>query len=277
MYDYLDVWFLKRCDCYVMIVLGVNMLYCFDDDRNAVINPCDIINKVDNIPEVAIACFSKSLFDKIVEGTKVNPIAKISNTNGDKIIYEVDYRGKRLTLFLISVGAPAAVNDLEDLHAMGCKKFIVFGNCGVLDKSIDDCSIIIPNEAIRDEGTSYHYVKDADTIKVNKKYVDEFKKILDEYGYGSTEGMTWTTDAFYRETRKRVEHMVSMGAKTVEMECSALQAVAEFRKFELFIFFYAGDNLDLPKWDKRSLSGDVKLDEKSRIAILALELGYKIS
>ena len=46
---------------------------------------------------------------------------------------------------------------------------------------------------------------------------------------------------------------------------------------DFFTFFYAGDNLDLPEWDKRSLSGDVKLDEKSRIAILALELAYKIS
>ena len=89
--------------------------------------------------------------------------------------------------------------------------------------------------------------------------------------------MTWTNDAFYRETKSKLESRVSMGAKCVEMECSALQAVADFRNIDLFIFFYAGDNLDLPEWDKRSLFGDVKLDEKSRIALLALELGYKIS
>ena len=89
--------------------------------------------------------------------------------------------------------------------------------------------------------------------------------------------MTWTTDAFYRETRKKVDARMKMGVKTVEMEASALQAVADFRGFDFFTFFYAGDNLDLPEWDKRSLSGDVKLDEKSRIAILALELAYKIS
>ena len=116
-----------------------------------------------------------------------------------------------------------------------------------------------------------------DNIKVNNKYVDEFKDVLNEYGYNYTEGMTWTTDAFYRETRKKVESRVALGAKCVEMECSALQAVADFRGFDFFTFFTAGDNLDLPEWDKRSLSGDVKLDEKSRIAILALELGYKIS
>lgn len=253
------------------------MLYKFDSEYDAVINPGDIVDKVDNIPKVAIACFSKKLFDKIVEGAKCISIAKLSSTNGEKNIYELEYNKKRLTLFQIGVGAPLASAELEEIHAMGCDKFIIFGNCGVLDKNIDDCSIIIPNEAIRDEGVSYHYVEANDTIKVNKKYKEEFKKILNDFGYSYTEGMTWTTDSFYRETRKRVESMVKMGAKTVEMECASLQAVCDFRGLDLFMFFYAGDNLDLPKWDKRSLSGDVKLDEKSRIALLALELGYMIS
>ena len=61
------------------------------------------------------------------------------------------------------------------------------------------------------------------------------------------------------------------------MEASALQAVADFREFDFFTFFYAGDNLDGDNWDKRSLEGEIKLDEKSRIAYLALEIGYKIS
>ena len=253
------------------------MLFEFDDTKEAVINPCNIIDKVDNIPEVAIACFSKDLFNKIVEGAKCLPLAELSNTNGKKTVYEIEYNGKRLTLFMIGVGAPMAAADIEDIHAMGVNKFIIFGNCGVLDKNIDDCSVIIPTEAIRDEGISYHYVKAGDKIKVNKKYIPEFKEVLEDFGYSYTEGITWTTDAFYRETRKKVESRVSMGAVCVEMECASLQAVADFRGFDFFTFFYAGDNLDLPEWDKRSLSGDVKLDEKSRIALLALELGYKIS
>ncbi len=253
------------------------MLFEFDDTKDAVINPNNFVKKVENMPEVAIACFSKTLFEKIVEGAKCTAIAKVGNTNGDRTIYEVEYNDKKLALFNICVGAPAAVADLEEIHAMGVNKFIVFGNCGVLDKNIEDCGIIIPDEAIRDEGTSYHYINPEKTIKVNNKYVVEFKNILDKFGYSYTEGMTWTTDAFYRETRKKVSDRVEMGAKCVEMECSALQAVANFRGFDFFMFFYAGDNLDVPEWDQRSLDGDVKLDEKSRIAILALELGYSIS
>lgn len=253
------------------------MLDKFDNTKDAIINPSDMIDRVDDMPEVAIACFSRKLFDKVIAGSKCREIARLNNTNGDNIIYEIKYNDKKFAMFMMSVGAPAAVNDLEDIHAMGCKKFIVFGNCGVLDKNIDDCGIIIPNMAIRDEGVSYHYLEANDTIKVNNKYVPEFKEVLDRLGYSYTECMTWTNDAFYRETRKKLESRVAMGAKCVEMECSALQAVANFRGIDLFMFFYAGDNLDLPEWDKRSLFGDVKLDEKSRIALLALELGYKIS
>ena len=166
------------------------MLYEFDDTKEAVINPSNIIDRVENIPEVAIACFSRDLFEKIVEGGKCLPIAEISNTNGKKTIYELEYRDKKIALFMIGVGAPVAAGDLEDIHAMGVNKFVVFGNCGVLDKSIDDCSVIIPTEAIRDEGISYHYAKASDTIKVNKKYVPEFKEILSEFGYSDTEGMS---------------------------------------------------------------------------------------
>ena len=114
------------------------------------------------------------------------------------------------------------------------------------------------------------------SIDLNKKYISEFKEVLDKLGYSYTEGATWTTDAFYRETKDKLEKRVKDGAIVVEMEASALQAVCDFRGCELFIFFYAGDNLAGEEWDIRSLSGDVKLDEKSRVAYLALELGCKI-
>ena len=111
----------------------------YDENKEAIINPSDMIDKVDNMPEVAIACFSHVLFDKIIAGGKCVKIAEIHNTNMNKDIYEIEYNNIRFALFLMGVGAPAAATDLEDLHAMGVKKFIVFGNCGVLDKNIEDC------------------------------------------------------------------------------------------------------------------------------------------
>ena len=113
-------------------------------------------------------------------------------------------------------------------------------------------------------------------IKVNRKYRDEFKAVLRECGYPFVEGMTWTTDAPYRETRSKVNRRKEQGAICVEMECAAMQAACDFRGTEFFQFFYAGDNLDHSTWDPRSLSGDARLDDKTKIMLLAFELGLKI-
>ena len=187
------------------------------------------------------------------------------------------YKDSEILLFMAGVSAPHIAGDLEEIAYHGVDTFIIFGNCGVLDESIEDCGIIIPNRALRDEGTSFHYMAPSRDVLLNKNYVKEFKEVLNEFGFDYVEGATWTTDAFYRETRDKVNKRRAEGAITVEMEASALQAVCDFRGCELFIFFYAGDNLAGEKWDERSLSGDIKLDEKSRIAYLALELGSKIA
>ena len=111
---------------------------------------------------------------------------------------------------------------------------------------------------------------------MNKKYVGEFVAVLEELGYPYVRGITWTTDAFYRETRAKVEVRKKMGAVCVEMECAAMQAMCDFRGVEFFQFLYAGDNLDHSNWDPRSLAGEARLDEKEKIALLAFELACRI-
>lgn len=56
-------------------------------------------------------------------------------------------------------GASAAVNEYEELFALGIESIVVFGTCGVLDSSIKDCAILLPTLAYRDEGTSFHYAQ----------------------------------------------------------------------------------------------------------------------
>ena len=146
----------------------------------------------------------------------------------------------------------------------------------MLDKSIEDCGVIVPTRAIRDEGTSYHYAPAADYIDVNRKYAGEFRAVLRELGYPFVEGVAWTTDAFYRETRAKIERRKQMGAICVEMECAAMQAMCDFRGVAFFQYFYAGDNLDHSSWEPRSLSGSARLDDKAKIALLAFELAARI-
>lgn len=248
----------------------------YDFERDAVINPDMVHQPVEGFPDTVISIFHHSLFDRMVELLGGEVIAQTKDVDGIWPVYAVEYQGHRFAMYKARLGAPACVGSFEDIIPMGAKRIILLGNCGVLDKNIEDCGIIIPIRAIRDEGTSYHYAPAADYIDVNTKYVDLFRSVLDEHGYPYVMGTTWTTDAFYRETRSKVARRKEMGAICVEMECAAMQAMCDFRDVEFFQFLYAGDNLDSVKWDPRSLSGLARLDYKEKIALLAFELARKI-
>ena len=248
----------------------------FDPDKNAILNPPNFISKVENMPKVAVTCYACTTFNRMLEGLDVKQISKFSDANGDYPVYATTYKGVDIALFMIRVGAANSVGALEDVFQMGCEKVIVFGTCGVLDKNIEDCSIIIPNSAVREEGISYHYAPASDEIEVNKEHMDTFTQLLDEIGVKYTVGKTWTTDGFYRETTGKVKMMQEKGCICVEMECSADAAVAQFRGKELVQFFYATDNLDAEDWDERSLANEANVEEKDKIAIIALELATRI-
>ena len=248
----------------------------FDPAKRAVIDPDIVHHLVPDFPETMVSIFSHHLFSAIVRFLDGEKIQETHDVDGVWPIYAVNYKGKRFAFYKGRLGAPACVGCFEEVIAMGAKRIILLGNCGVLDSSIRDCGIIIPTRAIRDEGTSYHYVPAADCIDVNKKYIPEFIEVLNECGYPYVMGTTWTTDAFYRETRGKVAKRKAMGAVCVEMECSAMQAMCDFRGVEFFQFLYAGDNLDHSTWDPRSLSGTSRLDDKEKIAMLAFELAVKI-
>lgn len=257
------------------------MILCeFDKNKEAIINPWDIIARETKVkgemPKIAVCCFEGKMFYRLVELLNGELIAVTKNANGEEPIYKVTYKGKEIALVMLEVGAPGAGGQLEELFALGVEKVIVYGSCGVLYEDIEDCSIIIPNAAVRDEGMSYHYASPSDEIEANPKYTPEFVQLLNEMNIGYRIGKTWTTDAFYRETRSKMEKRKEQGCICVEMECSALAAVAKFREKELFQFFYTADCLGGKEWDERSLSDEVKFDEKDFFSKLAMEFAVRI-
>lgn len=244
----------------------------YDNNKKAIFNPENLVSKIDDLPEIGITCFSKKLLDQLVNKYNGIPLIYSNHSDGENPIYIVNYKNKEYALFLSKVGAPACISEYENLFVMGIKKLVIFGTCGVLDKNIKDLSIIVPNKAIRDEGTSYHYKKPSREIEINKKYLNKFIRILKNNNLNYTIGKTWTTDAPYRETLKKVKQRKKENCICVDMECSAIQALARFRKKEVFQFFYAADNLDSKEWEARSLKDNDNLTIKEKIGNLAFEI-----
>ena len=229
------------------------------------------------LPKVAVGVFSRQLYNDVIQKFNCEEVGYISMANMERNVYILDYKGTKLTFFMAGVSGPWISADIEELHAQGVEKFIIFGNCGVLDASIEDCSIIIPTKAFRDEGTSYHYQEASDMIDIDLKYENEFLEILDKYEFSHTKGYTWTTDAFFRETPEKIEYFKNNGAVCVEMEGSVIASVCKRLGVDYFTFYYAGDNLDSTEWDERCLSGLTNIDKKKEVMLLALELAAKIN
>ena len=249
----------------------------FDPSQVAVFNPTTAHQPVPGMPGVAVSCFSYVTFNRLVQALDAQPIARMKTASQEFPVYKANHRGTDVALYLSGVGAPVCVGSLEEIFVMGVETVVLFGTCGVLDKDIADCSIILPTSALRDEGTSYHYALPGDAIQVNLHHREVFTGLMEQTGIRYTQGPCWTTDAMYRETREKVERRKARGCICVDMECASCAAVAQFRGKEVLQFFYAADNLDSEAWDARSLSNNAMVEEKDKIALLALELAVRIA
>ena len=253
------------------------LLQEFDPEKRAVIDPSDIIRKRVDMPEIVLTCFTKETMDRLIEQNEGEVFASLGTTSTKRRLYRIRYHGRTFGAYLSDAGAAIASLILENVYQMGAETVIAYGSCGVLDRTIEDGCVIIPTSAFRDEGTSYHYQPPSDEIPVNPKYQEEFQRILTREGASWRTGKVWTTDAFYRETPEKTKRRKDAGCIAVDMECSALTAVARFRGRDLFQFFHAADNLDAEAWDRRSLDKFDRRHKKDLFSYYALELARELS
>ena len=222
----------------------------FDPAPEALIEPSKIIRAHD-LPEHCVITFFKEVIDKVIDKHGAKVAVENKWEDGPHCIYEISYGGRRLAFFHPGVGAPIAAGLLEESIALGCRKFIACGGCGVLEKGIAVGHLVVVSAAIRDEGVSYHYLPASREVTADPRGVNALVTTLDERGLPYTVGKSWTTDAPYRETANKVTRRREEGCLTVEMESAALIAVAQFRNVVLGQALYGGDDLSGTAWDDR--------------------------
>ena len=130
----------------------------FQTEPNAFINPADCIHPLPGFPKVCITTFSQNILTELVEQNTVKTIAHLYSANGVLPVYQIEYHHTPVGVFLSRVGAPACVVGIEEVLALGARKIVQFGSCGILNQPAVQNKIIIPTAAVRDEGTSYHYI-----------------------------------------------------------------------------------------------------------------------
>jgi uridine phosphorylase len=240
----------------------------FDPAREAILEPSLTVRPVD-VADRCVICFFQEVFDQLKERGTTRQVATLRSEIGPHPIYELERDGQRLALFHPGVGAPLAAGMLEEAIALGCRKFVACGGAGVLDRSIALGHLIVLTSAVRDEGTSYHYLPPSREIEANPEGVAALEAVLQRHGCDYLRAKTWTTDALYRETAARIKRRRGEGCVTVEMEASALFAVAKFRGVVLAQLLYGGDDISGTDWDSRHW--DQSFSVRERVFWLAAE------
>jgi len=226
-------------------------ILAFDGETEALIEPSKVLKPVDGIPERCIL----PIYDTVIEGLKKQGllvhVKDIGTSMGPMPIYKMTWEGTEVAVAHPGLCAPLCAGVMEEIIAFGCRKFIACGSAGVLDRSLAKGTVVVPSVAVRDEGTSYHYVSPSREIATEPEVVAVIESVLRAHGVNYRVGKTWTTDAIYRETKNRIAKRKSEGCLTVEMECSAFLAVAKFRGVRFGQLLATRDDVSGNEWDPR--------------------------
>ena len=145
-------------------------------------------------------------------------------------LYAFNYEGLNYGIVGCAVGAPFAVLVSEELFASGCKLLVSMTSAGQILPIEAPPYFIIIDRAMRDEGTSYHYLAAAEYSTADDALLRLSKEALATAGIAVHFGATWTTDAPFRETADAIDTATKAGTLAVEMEAAALYAFAQARK-----------------------------------------------
>lgn len=191
----------------------------------------------------AVICFTEGFYPKLVKClglSRAKRAPHISACHKGRV-------GADAAVYKSEVGAPAVAMAMEVMIASGVRRILMTGVAGSLVPSCPIGSVVIPTWGIREEGTSYHYLPDSVCPRPSAKFTREL-------GIGLSElepilGGVWSTDAPYRETVSKVREYARKGALVVDMETTAMMAVAMRRKVDFAAVLTVSDMVCGTEWD----------------------------
>ena len=253
----------------------MSIINSYYKDGKPVISVSDVYKKGDIKFDSFIMTFSHRIISLLLEMNLIELISEdgIRSISENYPVYR--FIGTNIGIVRTSIGAPIAsvlIAEVAEIYA--CRKAIIFGTCGALDKNIEATALIVPSACYRDEGTSYHYMEPSDYVDV--KNYKKVCKYFDEANIKYVVGKSWTTDAFFRETDIEMKKRKEEGCIVVEMELSAIEAVTRYHGIEVYPFLYRADNLDSENWDKGSRDSLLPKDKRLEIVNVAYYLAKKV-
>jgi hypothetical protein len=138
-----------------------------------------------------------------------------------------------VTIYRAPEPAPYAAADLEFLISAGARQIVFVNGAGSLRPDVPVGSILLPEELLREEGTSFHYASPEVVLHTNERLNERIRRVARSLDITLICGKHWTTDAIYRETFSKVARYREGGVNSVDMELTALAGVAHYRRCDL--------------------------------------------
>jgi len=178
-----------------------------------------------DVPPVCILEFDGDLTDWIAETGKSRRCEAWACFH--TAMEEIEVDGLRAGIVARTIGGPYAVLVAEQLLVSGARVVLGLTSAGRVSPSLPLPSLVVATSALRDEGTSLHYLPASRYVEAPSGVVDALTRELDGVGQPVRTGPVWTTDAPYRETESQIAAHAHEGILAVEMQAASLLALAQ--------------------------------------------------
>ena len=195
--------------------------------RQRNVAPCEI-------PKICLLDPDGDILDYLIRTNQavVNPCWAGYHTK----MYQFKLKGIEIGIIGCAVGASFAVLLAEQMFASGCQLLLSVTSAGIVNPPQNRKSFIVIDQALRDEGTSYHYLPANEITALDAGLLTQLKALTEDPSLNLGIGNSWTTDAPYRETQTAFDHAKSKGVTAVEMEAAALYAFAKAKNNKVICF-----------------------------------------
>ena len=224
-----------------MIIKNEMPILEYDDHSTEVIAPNHDWEDL-QLPKKCLVAFLGDVISEFATEHNAEVVHNFITVSHTVKIYVLHENGEDICLVQPTIGAPAAAPLVDSLVSCGCEKIIAVGSCGVL-ADLPENVFIVPIKALRAEGTSYHYLPASRYIELDKEPVEAIERCFNKHDLPFVTCTTWTTDAFFRETKDMVKYRLEEGCSVVEMECASLAAVCRKRGAKYGQFLFTADSL----------------------------------
>lgn len=237
------------------------------DDGEGLIRPMPP-QTAEPLPAAAVLCFFNEVLRNWESDGRLRQVGTFSNEVGSAPIYVHETDGTSPVVVLHpGMGGPLASHCLEKILAAGVKQVLAVGGAGSLSADFLQDNVLVVESAIRDEGTSFHYMPPSREVVLDPALTARAVRALTALDIPHHVGKTWTTDADFRETPNKIAARRAEGCIAVEMEAASLAAVCTFRNVRYGQMLYSGDALHARTWDGRDWSTSGRRSQLLEIAV----------